>query len=367
MQNILFISCAENISGAEISLSENLSNINKKRFSIHLILPKNSKLTPRIPKDTSIILLPINHLGYKSIFNIVEWINVLISSFKIVRYAIKMNIDIVYCNTSKALFYCFLLKLGTTIKIVCHCRDVESSVVMRFLINAMSNKIICVSEFIKQQIKSGEKKTTICYNGIDVSLLLHDKIVNSTLTNNKPFVITNIGQAVAWKGQNHFIDVAASILKKTKKVHFLLTIYNMSPKGNEYIRNIHEKVAKLKLEKYFTITGFQSSIFQLLSSADLLIHTASNEPFGRIVAEALSAEVPVIASDQGGPSEIIEDNRSGFLVSNMDINIIVDKALYLMNRPTIRTKLGRNGRKTVIKRFNSKSQIKQIEAILQKM
>jgi glycosyltransferase involved in cell wall biosynthesis len=363
MQKILFISCAENISGAEISLSEILRNINRKQFSIHLILPQKSELFLRIPEDTSIRLLPVNHLGYKSIFNIVEWINVLIASFKIVRYAIKMNINIVYCNTSKTLFYCFLLKLVTTIKIVCHCRDVESSV-MRFLINTISNKIICVSEFIRQQINSPASKTIVCYNGIDASRLLANKVDNSNLSNKKVFTIANIGQAVQWKRQDTFIDIAASILKRTNKVHFLMTIYNLSSEDSDYISEIHKKIAQLKLENYFTITGFQSNVSQILSSVDLLIHTAYNEPFGRIVAEAQAMAIPIIASDQGGPSEIIINNESGFLITDLNIDAIVEKTIYLMNKPAIRTQFGIKGRKTVEEKFDSIIQIKKTEEIL---
>jgi glycosyltransferase involved in cell wall biosynthesis len=57
-----------------------------------------------------------------------------------------------------------------------------------------------------------------------------------------------------------------------------------------------------------------ASALAILAGAELMVHPARQEPFGLVILEAASLDVPVIASRVGGIPEIIEDRRSGRLV-----------------------------------------------------
>jgi glycosyltransferase involved in cell wall biosynthesis len=364
MRQILFINCSSKNSGAEISLLELINKLNKEKFCVHLILPEKNDISSYLSPDFLTELIPLNRTRRKDLIKIKEWIKLFRSSYAIVKYAKRLGIDIVYCNTSKALPYCFLIKYITSIKIICHCRDVERSALMRFFINVISDKIICVSDFIRQKLQSPVHKTTVCYNCIDTAKVTLKRCVCYTLAIDKTFTIANIGQAIQWKRQDLFLDIAASIIKARPEVHFLLVIYEMAKEDQSYLEHICKRIYQLGLESYFTVTGFQKDIYQLLSSVDLLIHTANNEPFGRIVAEALAMEVPVIASAQGGTSEIIVDNQNGFLIDNSDVDVFAEKAIYLMRNLSISIQFGINGRRTIEEKFNSAVQTRKIEAIL---
>jgi starch synthase len=49
-----------------------------------------------------------------------------------------------------------------------------------------------------------------------------------------------------------------------------------------------------------------------------MVHPARQEPFGLVILEAASLDVPVIACNVGGIPEIVEDGRSGRLVPRDD-------------------------------------------------
>jgi glycosyltransferase involved in cell wall biosynthesis len=62
-------------------------------------------------------------------------------------------------------------------------------------------------------------------------------------------------------------------------------------------------------------TGFRPDVPEMLQLLDVVAHASIDpEPFGRVIAEALAMKRPVIATRAGGPTEIIDDSRTGFLV-----------------------------------------------------
>ena len=67
------------------------------------------------------------------------------------------------------------------------------------------------------------------------------------------------------------------------------------------------------------------------ASADLIVHpVTSPEPFGMAICEAMGMGKGVVASALGGPLEIIEDGKSGVLISPNDVNAIVRTVAWLL-------------------------------------
>ena len=63
-----------------------------------------------------------------------------------------------------------------------------------------------------------------------------------------------------------------------------------------------------------------------MQKLDLLVHTSlTPEPFGRVIIEAMALHVPVVASNLGGPKEIIDDGVDGFLVDPKDTKLLVKR------------------------------------------
>ena len=333
------------------------------KFSIYVVLPFKNELSQKITGNVSVIPVPIKKIGYRHILNPIEWFKLLWASVLIRNEIRKKGIDIVYCNTFTSLPYCITLKIFSSVKIICHCRDYIKSTIIKLLLLILCDKIICVSRFIQDNLHLFKGKTSLCYVGIDTTYYkLPDTEV---VSENSPFTIANIGQAVEWKQQGHFIEIAFKLSKKMENLHFHLVVYQMSKNGEKKIEALKKRIKELGLENKFTISGFQNDIRQILSKVDLLIHTAKHEPFGRIVAEALSVQVPVIALDAGGPAEVIRDNKSGFLIKEMYINEVVEKVHFFFQNPQAKAEFGNYGRETIVKEFSLEGHIKNVEQILE--
>ena len=59
--------------------------------------------------------------------------------------------------------------------------------------------------------------------------------------------------------------------------------------------------------------GEREDVPELIRALDILLLPSWEEPFGRALIEAMALEVPVIATSVGGPAEILDDGREGFL------------------------------------------------------
>jgi glycosyltransferase involved in cell wall biosynthesis len=80
-----------------------------------------------------------------------------------------------------------------------------------------------------------------------------------------------------------------------------------------------------------------------MASGDAFVLSSRYEPFGLVVLEAMGLGIPVIASAEGGPSEIIEDGVNGLLFPQGDAHALRDAILRLMSDRDLHGRLKLNG------------------------
>ncbi|KAM3081164.1 hypothetical protein ACMFMF_003080 [Clarireedia jacksonii] len=120
--------------------------------------------------------------------------------------------------------------------------------------------------------------------------------------------------------------------------HFKLVIVggNQSSKVEQEIRNLFSNL-EAKGKVCFTGMLRGKALAEAYASADLFLHCSITETFGLVVLESMASGVPVIARDEGGPSEIVADQRSGYLVPPADLGGFVQRVLRLGNDDQLRS------------------------------
>jgi len=110
---------------------------------------------------------------------------------------------------------------------------------------------------------------------------------------------------------------------------------------------------ELGVERDVLFLGNQDCMEELLPLADVFLLPSASESFGLVALEAMSAEVPVVASNAGGLPEVLEHGVTGFMHDPGNTGGFVSSVLKLLAQEPLRRRMGRAGRKVARQRFTA--------------
>lgn len=225
------------------------------------------------------------------------------------------------------------------------------------------DKIICVSYAIKTFLDDMglHENTTVIYNSID-PVKFRERITIDVSDIKNQFgvklhepMIGIVGNYQEWKGQLTVIK-AVDILRRNYPDLVCLLIGSVSKfqeKDMHYFEDLKMEISCRGLKKNVIMTGYRSDVANLVNALDILIHASiAPEPFGRVILEGMTLAKPVIATNMGGPKEIIEDGVSGILVPPEDPQALAGQIDFLLRNQKVRATIGINGLQRVNERFN---------------
>lgn len=111
-------------------------------------------------------------------------------------------------------------------------------------------------------------------------------------------------------------------------------------------QEVKESFRPLSRKGKVIFTGFKvgEDLATHYASADVFLHCSVTETFGLVVLESMASNVPVIARDEGGPSDIVEHGVSGYLVPPDDLQGFVGQVVQVANDVQLRERLGKAAR-----------------------
>lgn len=228
----------------------------------------------------------------------------------------KEKVELVHANSYKALLYVGLGWRGRKIPCVCHFRDVlPRSRSIRFLIHRTVRKGVCVSQFIQSQIQLSVP-TEVIYNPVEVA------VPSLAESSSRPFTVANIGQMVPWKSQHEFLDMAERLSPQRPDLRFLMVGRSPDTEDSAYALGLKRRREEMARSGSLQSADWVASPSELWGQVDLLVHCATREPFGRVIAEAQCLGIPVLAAEGGGASELIESGEGGCLYPAGDITAL---------------------------------------------
>lgn len=120
-------------------------------------------------------------------------------------------------------------------------------------------------------------------------------------------------------------------------------------------------VEKLGISASVSFLGKQDDVAGVLPIADIFLIPSETESFGLSALEAMSCEVPVIATNVGGLPEVIEHDRTGYLVELGNISAMAEWGVKLLRNEELRQKMGEQARETVLEKFHQNKVIDMYE------
>lgn len=125
---------------------------------------------------------------------------------------------------------------------------------------------------------------------------------------------------------------------------------------------VERQAAEDGLSDVVDFVGEQHDVVSWLSSSDLFLLPSAQESFGLAALEAMSCEVPVIASRVGGLPEVIVDGVTGFICDPEDVAGMAERGIALLGDPERRRGIGRAAAEDVKRRFCTSVIVPQYEA-----
>lgn len=167
-----------------------------------------------------------------------------------------------------------------------------------------------------------------------------------------------IGRLTKIKGIDLFLELIKKINERDKNQQFLII-------GNgPYLNYVKEASKKYPIK--FLEEVIHSEIVKYYNQCSIFVQTSRAEGLPTCVLEALSCEIPVVASDVGGTSEIVLNGKTGYLFENG----IIDQAIEYINKIKEKkefNKLGHNGRELIKQKYSWEAITKKIILIYNKI
>ena len=217
--------------------------------------------------------------------------------------------------------------------------------------------------FIKMKILP-EAKAKVIYNGLDPDLFYSG--FNEVAKSKKKalglpeegFLLLSVGRLTRQKGY-HSLFRALDLMRKTND-NFFLILAGSGPLKHE----LQAEVEELGLTGKVKFLGYSDNVPALMAAADALVLSSSWEGLPGVVMEAMASELPVVATDVGGTSELVDDGKTGYLVEPAnpgDMKEALDKLISLSEEE--RRTMGKAGREKVKKQFHVEKMTRDYEQL----
>ncbi|EGP85151.1 uncharacterized protein MYCGRDRAFT_101096 [Zymoseptoria tritici IPO323] len=166
--------------------------------------------------------------------------------------------------------------------------------------------------------------------GVDTTLFNPDKFDRTyrrTIAGNDEIIFVCISRLAPEKGFEFLASAATRLLTTAPDLKWKLLIVggNTSPSVDASIRSLFSS-PELAPRVHFTGMLRGASLARAYAVADVFLHCSITETFGLVVLESMASGVPVIARDEGGPSETVKHGDSGYLVDPLDMETFVARA-----------------------------------------
>lgn len=274
----------------------------------------------------------------------------------------QYDIDIVHINEFGWNLDVVLASKLIGIPVVLHCRN-ATRIKPTNLNQFACSKILTVSAQLLHELDCSKRiknKAQVLYNAVNIDRYVAAKTIRSELGfSESDVLICTIAQICHRKGIDVVIDTALRVLKSEATSHFLI----VGPEGKgetEYVETCKRRVQDSGLTDNIHFLGSRDDIPEILNSVDIFFLPTRDEPFGRVITEAMAAQVPVVANRIGGIPEIINSEDAGVLVDPSNDDAYYNALTPLIESSIKRKSMGELGFKSLFGRFDEGSIGKQL-------
>lgn len=173
-------------------------------------------------------------------------------------------------------------------------------------------------------------------------------------------VIGNVARLVPFKGHSYLLQAVAEVVQAHRNVLFPII------GDGDLMSTLRHQSEQLGIDDVVRFLGFQDKLNELYPSFDIYCHSSlemAAEAFPLAILRALAAGLPVVCTNVGGISLMVEEGVSGFLVPPEDLPALARALKKLIAEPTLRTTMGEASQNLFVRRFHAATMAENVERV----
>ena len=296
------------------------------------------------------------------------------SAVTVARIAHRLGVDIIHANSVRAGLIAAPGRVTGNPPAVVHVRDVVPPGITGIAVNRAvalgCHRTLCISEHVARRFGGGPGVQVIP-NGVDLRRFdpaAGDRAARRAAIGLRPGerALGVIAQLTPWKGQDDAIEALALVRRRNPQARLILVgeakfLARETRFDNKaFEATLSQRARQLGVLDAVTFLGERSDIPELMHALDVVLVPSWEEPFGRSVIEGMAMQRALVATDVGGPREIIDDGATGLLAPPKDPAVWARLIDRLLNDDELRTRIGGAARTSLVGRFDAGTHVRLV-------
>lgn len=235
--------------------------------------------------------------------------------------------------------------------------------VMAALAAITSQRVIAISRPVADWFAGDGKlrqRTVVVHNGREYGAA--EVRVGHAATAKDPLTLALIARLTTWKGHSLVTRAIAQLDASLRDRVRIVFAGDVFPGKEDVEIELRREAIDLGVADHIEFAGYVASAEVLARSDAVLIASETPEPFGNVMLEAMEVGLPIIATAQGGPLDVVLDGETGLLVAP-EPQAIAGAIARLVGDAELRARLGRAGQIRARRHFTQERTTGRVLAI----
>ncbi len=283
-------------------------------------------------------------------------------SGRLAAVARRRGAALIHSNVVRASLYAAPAAWRCGLPHVWHVKDLHQPWWYRGLMGVLSRGVIAMSPACLQEVPRWARgKAEVIADGLDLAaydpatVRERSRALRAQLgVEEGQLLIGNAAWFARWKGQHLFVEACRRLAEQRDDCRFVAFGAPQGDDNERYFAEVRRQGAGL-----VEFPGLSTDMPAALGALDVFVNASLDEPFGRVLIEALAMGVPVVSHASGGPRTIVEDGRTGRLVEDYTASALAQGVLDVL---PVRQEQGLEARRRALQQYSGEAMARRVEA-----